>query len=472
MTESPDEFEAGAPRKVGPTQLLDSGVEIRRLPKLRVSLSLADGETKVLELAQDEILVGSEPGLDIVIDDGSVSRHHLAIRLREDGWLLCDLGSTNGTFIGEMRVERVQLSAKATVRLGRVLVDLQPLSEHVDREISTSDRFGRMLGQSAIMREMFAVLQQVAPSGLTVLVEGETGTGKELAAAAIHENSGREGAFVVLNCGAIPTELIESEIMGHVKGAFTGATENRDGAFVVADGGTLFLDEIGELPLDMQAKLLRVLEQGEVKAVGSDGHRVVDVRVVAATNRRLEAEVEQKRFREDLYYRLAVVVVRIPPLRARREDLAALVSHIHGELNRRSLVVRGRAIPPLDAAAMGMLERYDFPGNVRELRNIIERWSVLGPNSPPGQASVRSGITEPGAEPGGEIVDEALLQLPYHEAKEAWIERFERSYLQRALEASGGNVSQAAREAGVDRRHLQRLMVRHGVTRGTGLAED
>ncbi|MFP6687563.1 MAG: sigma-54-dependent Fis family transcriptional regulator, partial [Polyangiaceae bacterium] len=297
MTESPDEFAAGAPRKVGPTQLLDSGVEIRRLPKLRVSLSLADGETKVVELAQDEILVGSEPGLDIVIDDGSVSRHHLAIRLREDGWLLCDLGSTNGTFIGEMRVERVQLSAKATVRLGRVLVDLQPLSEHVDREISTSDRFGRMLGQSAIMREMFAVLQQVAPSGLTVLVEGETGTGKELAAAAIHENSGREGAFVVLNCGAIPTELIESEIMGHVKGAFTGATENRDGAFVVADGGTLFLDEIGELPLDMQAKLLRVLEQGEVKAVGSDGHRAVDVRVVAATNRRLEAEVEQKRFR-------------------------------------------------------------------------------------------------------------------------------------------------------------------------------
>jgi transcriptional regulator with GAF, ATPase, and Fis domain len=310
---------------------------------------------------------------------------------------------------------------------------------------------------------MFAVLEKVAASDLTVLIEGETGTGKELAAEGLHNSSNRPGAFVTLNCGAIPRELIESELMGHVRGAFTGAVSDRPGAVVSATGGTLFLDEVGELPLDMQAKLLRVLERREVKAVGSDHTVPVDVRVVAATNRNLAHESESGMFRQDLYFRLAVVVVRIPPLRTRLDDLGLLVDHIQGELNRRRLATGQPAHPPLGETALAMLRRYDFPGNVRELRNVVERWSVLGAHDAPGSPAVHSGVTAQGASAGSTPVDNTLLALPYHEAKEVWIERFERAYVSKALDRAGGNVSQAAREANVDRRHLQRLMNRYDI---------
>jgi transcriptional regulator with GAF, ATPase, and Fis domain len=304
---------------------------------------------------------------------------------------------------------------------------------------------------------------------LTVLVEGETGTGKELAAEGLHEASRRSGAFIAVNCGAIPRELLESELFGHEKGSFTGAVRERAGAFLAADGGTIFLDEVGELPLDMQAKLLRALERREVKAVGSDRSRSVDVRVVAATNRSLAREVTAGRFRQDLFYRLAVVIVRIPPLRTRLEDLRLLVDHVQDELARRRVAA---GLPPygrLDEASIAMLSRYDFPGNVRELRNIVERWAVLGTASAPGDPSALPVVMKPepttndsgGASAGG--LDATLLRLPYHEAKEAWVERFERAYVDAILGQSGGNVSKAAREAGVDRRHLQRLMARFGL---------
>ncbi len=445
-----------------------AGLEVRLVEKLKITVVDSPDTAKQgqsFSFAQDEIRIGSSEDLDLWLADPAVSRIHLSIRAGEQGWVVADNDSTNGTFVGDLRAMRVALRDETLIRLGATVLRLEPAGEHVEQELSTHNSFGRMLGQSPTMREMFAVLEKVAGSDLTVLIEGETGTGKELAAEALHEASGRPGPFVTLNCGAIPRELIESELMGHIKGAFTGAVSDRPGAFVSADGGTLLLDEVGELPLDMQAKLLRVLERREVKPVGSDTDQAVDVRVVAATNRHLANDAEQGSFRRDLYFRLAVVVVRIPPLRTRLDDLQLLVDHIQGELNRRRIVTGQEAHDPIGDTAMAMLRRYDFPGNVRELRNIVERWSVLGAHAAPGNPAVRSGVTNQGAAAGamGDDVDDSLLSLPYHEAKDAWIERFERAYVDTALDKAGGNVSQAARDAKVDRRHLQRLMARYDI---------
>ena len=451
----------------------ESGATVRRIRKLRVVVVDAPDAAehgRTFTFAQDEVRVGSSPDADVPLGDAAVSREHLAIRLGAHGWMLTDVGSTNGSFVGELRVERAVADGEVVVRVGKTVLRLEPLSETVEQELSPRPSFGRMLGASAAMRETFALLERVAPSDLTVLVEGETGTGKELAAEGLHEHSGRSGSFVALNCGAIPRELIESELFGHDKGAFTGAVRERVGAFVSADRGTLFLDEVGELPLDLQAKLLRALERREIKPVGSDRARAVDVRVVAATNRSLSREVAAGTFRQDLYYRLAVVVVRIPPLRTRLEDLRLLVEHIQDELARRRSALGQPPYPRLDERAMAMLERYDFPGNVRELRNIVERWTVLGMATAPGDPVVGGApAAPPAAAPERSGVDDglaALMALPYHEAKDAWVDRFDKGYAEAVLARSGGNVSKAARDAGVDRRHLQRLMARFGIKSG------
>jgi transcriptional regulator with GAF, ATPase, and Fis domain len=459
--------EAGSSKPAGTQLMVAHGVEVRRIQKLRVTVVDTPDAAKQgqqFTFARDEIRIGQDPELDISVDDRSVSREHLSILGGDNGWTLTDNDSTNGTFIGDMRVHRVAVHQPTLVRIGKTVLRLEPTAEHVEQQLSTQERFGRMIGKSPPMREMFAVLEKVAASDLTVLIEGETGTGKELAAEGLHTVSGKSGPFITLNCGAIPRDLIESELMGHVKGAFTGAVSDRPGAFVSAHGGTLFLDEVGELPLDMQAKLLRVLERREVKAVGSDKTVTVDVRVVAATHHNLAHDSEQGVFRQDLYFRLAVVVVRIPPLRTRLDDMPQLVDHIQGELNRRRLASGQPAHPDLDETALTMLRRYDFPGNVRELRNIVERWSVLGAHAAPGNPAVRSGVTNQGksGEPSADVED-ALLAVPYHEAKDAWVERFERAYVSAALDKASGNVSQAARDAQVDRRHLQRLMARYEI---------
>ena len=460
-----------------------TGASMRRIRKLRVVIVDAPDSAdqgKVFAFAQDEVRIGSSPDADVPIADPSLSREHVAIRLGAHGFLITDAGSTNGTYVGDLRIERAAITDEVLVRMGKSTIRLEPLAETVEQEISPRASFGRMIGASAAMREMFALLEKVAASDLTVLVEGETGTGKELAAEGLHEASGRKGAFQAVNCGAIPRELIESELFGHEKGAFTGAVRERVGAFVAADRGTLFLDEVGELPLDMQAKLLRALERREVKAVGADRSRSVEVRVIAATNLALAREVAAGRFRQDLYYRLAVVVVRVPPLRTRLEDLRMLIDHLQDELARRRVALAQAPLARLDETAVAMLLRYDFPGNVRELRNIVERWTVLGgATGAPGDPTVGRQV-EParddapdgpspgqpqgsGAGDGASSVDAALMGLPYHEAKEAWIDRFERAYVEDILRRSGGNVSKAARDAGVDRRHLQRLMARFGL---------
>jgi transcriptional regulator with GAF, ATPase, and Fis domain len=421
---------------------------------------------KVHAFAQDEIRIGSSPTCDVPVEDPSVSREHLALRLVQDGVLVVDLGSTNGTFTGDVRIREIVVAKETLLALGKSTIRLVLTGEDAVHDISPRARFGRMLGASPAMRETFALLERVAPSDLTVLVEGETGTGKELVAEGLHGASGRAGELVAVNCGAIPRELLESELFGHEKGAFTGAVRERRGAFLAADKGTLFLDEIGELPLDMQAKLLRALERREVKPVGSDRTLSVDVRIVAATHRPLASEVTAGRFRQDLYYRLAVVTVRVPPLRTRLDDLPLLTAAIEDELARRRAAAGLPPVARLDTTAMAMLRRYDFPGNVRELRNIVERWAILGTTLAPGE-SVPAVSSAPPSDPSpprdGAAHFAELLALPYHEAREALSDRFERAYVEHALDASGGNVSKAARDAGVDRRHLQRWMARFGL---------
>jgi transcriptional regulator with PAS, ATPase and Fis domain len=305
------------------------------------------------------------------------------------------------------------------------------------------------------MRQAFALLESAAASDATVLIVGETGTGKELAAEAVHEASSRRDApFIIVDCGALPRELMESELFGHEKGAFTGAQNARAGAFEAAHGGTLFLDEIGELELELQPKLLRALERRHVRRVGSNQYRDVNVRVIAATNRSLEREVNAQRFRSDLYYRLAVLEVRLPALRERREDIPTLVEAILDHLGAKQRPEAAALRTPATAAT---LSRHPWPGNVRELRNYVERSLVMS-SLPP----LASSTGDFDAAPGGTRVDVDARQ-PYRDARDVALRDFERAYIEKLLELHGGNVRAAARAAGIDRKYLYRLMWRHSL---------
>ncbi len=308
----------------------------------------------------------------------------------------------------------------------------------------------RIIGQSPSMAKLLETVSQVAPSEATVLITGESGTGKELIAAAIHFNSSRRsGPFVQLNCAAITETLLESELFGHEKGAFTGADRRREGRFQQADGGSLFLDEVSEMPLSMQVKLLRVLQEREVTPVGGDAAVRVDVRLIAATNRQLPECIAAGRFREDLYYRLNVVGLTVPPLRERREDIPLLVQHfleIFAERNR-------KPIKGLTPQAMDRLIRYSWPGNVRELMNAVERAVVLARADYLEEGDFALMPAEPPAPaPGSGAAAEALS-----------LDQIERTTILRVLEAAGGNKSEAARRLGITRRTLHKKLKAYGV---------
>ncbi len=399
-----------------------------------------------------DCVIGTDPSADLVLRDDRVSRRHCTLRRDGSGIDVVDGASTNGTFYEGVRIDRATIAIGATLKLGHTFVRL--LAEPTELEItpSQSRRFGEMVGESLAMREVFAVLELAAESNATVLLEGETGSGKELAARAIHDASDRrKKPFVAIDCSALPEGLIESELFGHVRGAFTGATGPRKGAFVRADGGTLFLDELGSVPTNVQTRLLRVLEERRVRAVGSDDERVFDVRVVAASRDDLTRKVAEGAFRPDLYYRLSVLRVRIPPLRARREDLAPIALEI--------LRVRGLE-GPVTGLGLETLHVHDWPGNARELRNAIDRAIALSPAART-FAELKIGALGPRTIEG----DAASVRsdLPFAEAKQLVITAFEKKYLADLVERADGNVSEAARLADVDRKHLRDLLDKYGL---------
>jgi DNA-binding NtrC family response regulator len=315
---------------------------------------------------------------------------------------------------------------------------------------SQKERFGKLWGRSLAMRRVFAVLERVAPTDAAVVIEGETGTGKDLCAQALHSESRRANEpFVVVDLAGVQPNLIESELFGHVRGAYTGAVNDRAGAFERANGGTLFLDEITALAPELQPRLLRALENRQTKRVGANDYRSFDVRVVAASNKELEGEVAAARFREDLYHRLAVVRVTLPPLRKRLTDLPLLVEKMLESMKRPA---------HLGPTTLAALQSYSWPGNVRELRNVVERALSLGGDLSELPADV---LQRPGVTPKGQLTVQAAL--PFKEAKERLVAVFERDYIEELMLRCDHNVSKAAREAGIDRVHLHRLLKKHGL---------
>ncbi|MFT5681107.1 MAG: DNA-binding NtrC family response regulator [Myxococcota bacterium] len=419
------------------------------------------------EFELDVIRIGAREDLDILLTDPTVSRRHAEIVRTPMGVLLRDLNSTNGTFVGQVRIREVFLGPETLFRVGRTEMIFTQEDEVIDIEPSVEDNFEGVVGASVAMRQVFGVLERVAPTNLTVLIEGETGTGKELISRAVHARSRRaDGPFVVFDCGAAPDNLVESELFGHKRGAFTGAIGDRPGVFEQAHTGTIFLDEIGELPLELQPKLLRVLEQREVRRVGGSKTKAVDVRVVAATNRNLRAEVERGNFREDLYYRLNVVEVQLPALRDRRSDLPLLVNHLIHRAD------HNPGVTGISDEVMALFGIYRWPGNVRELNNCVVRAlpfcdtdKITIDALPEGLRAAnadRSAKEAPAAVSSMPAVDS---ELPFKDAKDQLIEAFEREYLLDLLDRHGGNVSRAARVAHMDRKSITRLMKKHGIKR-------
>lgn len=426
--------------------LPEATVQQRAAPPKRAALTLhwiEDGGAR--EATLEEGTLGSAAGVTVRVQHPTVSRLHARIEQRPSGPWLVDLESTNGTSVDGTQVTGALLRDGVRIGLGTVSVEVKIAKKREAIELWPGERFGPLVGRSAPMRALFSQLARIAASDATVLVTGETGTGKDVVARAIHEASARKGGpFVVVDCGAIPEALFESELFGHRRGAFTGADRAHEGAFESAEGGTLLLDEVGELPLSVQPKLLRAIETRTVRAVGDTAHRPVDVRIVAATHRDLSQMVAAGAFREDLFFRLAVLPVVVPPLRARREDLDVLVPHF-----------LGRALP---AEAMAELRARPWLGNVRELRNFVERADALGAH----EALALTPVTR--AAPSAGLPD-ADLDEPFKDAKERWLSHLERQYLSRLLEAKRWNVSAVAEAMGLDRTYVHRLMRKHDLGR-------
>jgi len=416
----------------------------RRVP-LGVRIEAAGKHATVA--AGGRAIVGSRDDCELVVSDDTVSRQHLEVRSEPAGIVLVDLGSKNGSWFGGNRFTQIVVRPPATIRIGGVELRI---GAH-----EPAPRFGGMVGASLAMQRAFEMMSRVAVSDVAVLIRGETGTGKELAARAIHDGSPRsDKPYVVVDLAAIAPSMIESELFGHVRGAFTGATTDRAGVFEEARDGTVFLDEIGELDLASQPRLLRVLETGEVKRVGANRYTKTRARVIAATNRDLEAEIAAGRFRADLYHRLAGLTIELPPLRERGDDIPYLIAYLRERWP--------ASLPPLDlpAPTIAAMQRYEWPGNVRQLVKVIERAALLaggGAITPellgvaPAAASAM-----PAAVPDGPIES-------FKVAKQRLVDAWEREYLETILDAAGGNITRAAEIAGVARVHLHRLLKKHAL---------
>lgn len=448
------------------TQLLkvSEGPDVVSLRKCQLVVIDGDEKGKKYTLSKNVMKIGKKEDNDIPLSDKTVSREHVEIEYAADSFLLRDLDSTNGTYLNGSRVKEAYLAPGDRIKIGRTVLEFTAFDEKVKIEPSKKTEFGKLIGSSVKMRQIFTILDRIAPTLATVVVEGDTGTGKDLVAQAIHEHSPRRNRpFVVFDCSAVAPNLIESELFGHEKGSFTGAVRSRRGAFEEAAGGTIFLDEIGELTLDLQPKLLRALEQREVKRVGSNSTTRIDVRVVCATNKNLKKEIAEGRFREDLYYRLSVVKIRLPSLVERPEDIEALIERFL-TTNKFNMLSGGKLkITKVDDDALKMLKRYMWPGNVRELLNVVERAVSFAEGSTLSKAHLDFVFSEMEQQ---EDFTERLVtshDMPFKAAKQKVVEIFEKEYLVELLRKNNYNISAAAREAKIDRKHIRNLLKKYGI---------
>ena len=449
---------------------------------------------KEYSFEKEEVSVGAMSDNDVVVKDQTASRYHAKIVQESTGYVLVDLRSTNGCFVNKVRIREAFLTPGTTIAIGQTRFRFNASEEQVAIVPSDADRCGDIIGNNAKMRQLYSIIEKIAPTATTVVIEGETGTGKEVVAQSLHKLSPRnKGPIIIFDCGAVPPNLIESELFGHEKGSFTGAVMTRQGLFEMADGGTLFLDELGELPIDLQPKLLRVLENREVRRVGSSKSTKVDVRIIAATNRNLEDEVKAGNFRQDLFYRLSVVRVQLPALRERTDDVSLLVSHFL-ETQRYNRTPSGekrcRGISP---AALQVLQGYNWPGNVRELVNVIERavsfceGGIIEPqdlpehllSAQPMQATpYQPPMTDPDSSLGAGVslapeaprppADLVSGDVTFKDAKEKWVSAFERDYIISLLKRHDGNISHAARESDIDRKYFRKLMKKYDIDAAIG----
>ena len=437
------------------TRAIDIDQALRRPSVQRFHLVVLRGPKpgEAFELQPETTSVGKGEDCDVVLADATVSRNHFQIINDGQGYLVRDLGSTNGTWLEDSRIKEAYLKPGAKIKAGEVLLRFQPVSEAVDVVPSESGRFVNMVSDNPETRRIFSLLEKVAPSMATILLHGETGAGKGATARAIHDASDRrDGPFTVMDCGAVSKTLIESELFGHERGAFTGATQLRRGAMEASQGGTLFIDELDDLPLELQPKLLRSLDEKVIYRVGSHKPIKLDVRVVAATKKDLRTQVAEGRFREDLYFRVSVVTVPLPPLRDRIEDIPLLVDHF---------LERKGAFDDLPKEVSERLLAHTWPGNIRELRNVLERAMYTGELSTIDPAMYATA-------PRDAFSSRLRLDYsrPFKEAKEALVTRFEREYIRQLLSRTGGNMAKAAREAGIDRKYLYMLMKKHDMSPG------
>ena len=437
------------------TLTLDRQHGTLKVRKVRLVVSNGPEAGQSFLTDKERVRVGVAPSNDLVLaEDRTASRHHFELQYTERGYLLVDLNSTNGTWLDGRQVERAYLQPGCRIQAGQTTLLFSPVDEEVKIEPDAAGQLGRMVGQSPAMRQVFGLIKKIAPMDVSVIVQGETGTGKELVARALHELSPRrDGPLVVLDCGAIPPNLIESELFGHEKGAFTGAVTARPGAFERAHGGTIFLDELGELRLDLQPRLLRVLESREVRRVGGNDVMEVDVRVVAATHRDLVKEVQAGTFREDLYFRLSVINVQLPALRERREDVPLILRRALEDPELVARAGRKRFTP----AARSRLVSYAWPGNVRELMNVVSHVITFAEGEDIDLHHLPErvqGTMKESPVPFNE-------HLTFKDAKEQLLHHFEREYVGQLLKRCEGNLSRAARESGMHRKSIERLVKKY-----------
>jgi len=423
----------------------------------RFAVTVVEGPDQGRQWAVDAsqpapLLIGTGSGCEIRLSDRMVSRRHASVCVEETRLRLLDRGSTNGTFVDDMAVRDISISDSRVIQLGSTKLRIDRVGA-VALQLTTASRFGRLVGASPRMRRLFPLCERLAQTEVPVVIEGETGVGKEQLAEAIHETGPRsEGPLVVFDCTAVAPTLIESELFGHEAGAFSGATHRHLGVFERAAGGTLLIDEIGDLPLEQQPKLLRAIERRSVRRVGGEVDIRVDVRLLAATRRDLDHEVYAGRFRDDLYHRIAVARVALPPLRERAGDVSRLARHFWVEL--------GGDPARLPKEVLERWEDDPWPGNVRQLRNAVLRRLALGDlaelDAQPDAREHPGGRHRVG--PGGDAVEAVLaLELPLAEARQKIVDEFEQRYVERLLDEHDGNMARAAAAAGVARRHFRRI---------------